>query len=62
MKIMSKCNIYETIILKKDEKIFIDPVYKIIDKPSEIIDISNKNYNFTKSFNFNKKKNSFNSI
>ena len=53
---MTKCILYDKIILKEDEKIFIDPVYKIIDKPSEIIDISNKNYNFTKSFNFNKKK------
>ena len=55
MKMMTKCILYDKIILKEDEKIFIDPVYKIIDKASEIIDISNKNYNFTKSFNFNKK-------
>ena len=51
----TKIKIYEDLILNEEPKIYMDPANKLVDKISDIIEVSNRSSNFTKSFNFNKR-------
>lgn len=49
-----KEEIIDKLILNKDSKTWIDPIYMVIDNQSEIEEISNKSYNYSEFLNFNK--------
>ena len=50
----TKLEINEEIMLRKEPIIYIDPLFKLLNKISEIFNVSNKSYNFPKCFNYNK--------